>query len=395
MSKAAARKTSVCWLSSARYSQPLDAANARKWQLLAGLDYDISVIGFATSWRGQSFHEQVAFILLPQTPFSPLRYLAFFVLTPPLLLWLLLRGRADITVAHSPFEGAVGAWVKLLTRLLGHSPKLIVENHNNFEVDVFLQRRVPFPGVFRALMLAAARFAFRHADALRVVSSTTSERAAAFSPHLPQVRFMTWSDTDVFRDMPREIPANEAVDVVYAGVLRHGKGVHHLLTAFAALGHDRARLRIVGGVANADYAAKLHELARELGMEERVTFVGAVSQRDLARHFASARVMVLPSLSEGLPRVIVEAMLCATPVVATRISGIPDIIRNGETGLLIAPDDADDLLRALREIYAMDVTPMASAARAFALNFFSPQKYADGYRQLFELVPPPDAKKLS
>lgn len=381
----ARHRLQVCWLSSARYSQPLDSTSARKWQLLAGLPgYEIRVIGFATSSRARHFYEHVDFFLLPQLPLSLLRYLTFFVMAPLLLGWLTMRRRADIIVAQSPFEGAVGAGVKLLGRLIGRPPRLIIENHNNFEVDLFLQRHVPLPGLYRAMMMACARLAFRQADAIRVVSSTTAERCRAFAPQLPQVRFMTWSDTEVFRRTPRQIPAEQAVDIVYAGVLRPGKGVHHLLDAFARLDHPQARLQLVGAPANADYAAALHRQARELGISQRVQFVGAVSQSRLAEYFAAARVMVLPSLSEGLPRVIVEAMMTGTPVIGTRVSGIPDIIRDGENSLLISPDDADDLLRALRQIFTLDVTAMAAKARSFALDFFSPAKYAAGYQELFE-----------
>ena len=387
------RRIQVCWLSSARYNQPLGSTNARKWRLLADLPgYEIRVIGFAASARGRHFHESVGFFLLPQLPLSLLRYLTFFALAPLLLGGLCLRRRADIIVAQSPFEGAVGVGVKLLGGLIGRKPRLIIENHNNFEVDLFLQRTVPLPSLYRALMLACARFAFRHADADRTVSSTTAERSRAFAPRLPQVRFMTWSDTDVFRQTPRKLPAEQAVDIVYAGVLRHGKGVHHLLDAFARLDHPQARLQLVGAPVNADYAKALQAQARELGISQRVDFVGAVSQKRLAEYFAAARVMVLPSLSEGLPRVIVEAMMTGTPVIGTRISGIPDIIQDGENSLLIAPDDADDLLRALRQIYALDVTAMAAKARAFALDFFSPEKYAAGYQELFETAMRPPSK---
>ena len=388
------RSIQVCWLGSARYSQPLDSTSARKWQLLAGLaGYEIRVIGFATSSRARHFHQHVGFYLLPQLPLSLLRYLTFFVLAPLLLGWLVARGRVDIIVAQSPFEGAVGALVKRLGRLIGRSPRLIIENHNNFEVDLFLQRRVPLPGVYRALMMAFARFAFRNASALRVISSSTAQRARHFAPELPQVRFMAYSDSDSFRRAARDEPLSHTQDIVYAGVLIPRKGVHHLLAAFAKLDQPTAKLYLVGHAENADYARKLRGLAQELGISQRVQFVGAVSQSRLAEYFARARVMVLPSLSEGLGRVIIEAMLVGTPVIGSRVGGIPDIISDGENGLLVEPDDADDLLRALRQIYASDVTAMAEKARAFALDFFSPDKYAAGYRQLFEtaLRPPADS----
>ncbi len=378
-----AKKTTVCWISSARYSQPLDATSARKWQLLAALsDYEIRVIGFSESLRPRIFHEHVHFYLLPQPPTAPLRYLCFFSLAPLLLLILLLQRRADILVAQSPFEGALGAAATLLAR----RPRLIVENHNNFEQDLFLQREIPLKWLYRALMLAAARFAFRQAAAVRVISTSTAQRARHYAPHLPQVRFMTFSDTDVFEKLERRVPVEAAQDIVYAGVLIPRKGLHHLLTAFAALEQPSAQLYLVGHAENADYAAALKKQAQALGIDGRTHFVGAVSQRELAGYFATARVMVLPSLSEGLGRVVVEAMLLGLPVIGSRVGGIPDMIQPGENGWLVAPGDEADLTAALEEVYRADVATMGENARAFAQDFFSPAKYAAGYQQLFEVA---------
>ncbi len=380
-------KNTVCWVSSARYSEPLDAVNARKWQLMAELrDYEIRVIGFSTSLRPRRFHEQARFYLLPQPAMAPLRYLVFFTLAPLLLSFLLLRYRGEIIVAQSPFEGAIGAAVKRLVHIFGARPRLIVENHNNFEEDLFLQRKVPLDGLYRRLMLAAARYAFRWADALRVISSSTAERARHYAPGLPQARFMTFSDTEVFRRAERRIPVEKAGDIVYAGVLIPRKGVHHLLNAFAELDEPGAQLHLVGKAENSDYSAALQKQAKELGIGERVHFCGAVSQSELAQYFAAARVMVLPSLSEGLGRVVVEAMLLGTPVIGSRVGGIPDMIQHGENGLLVEAGDEADLTAALRQIYRLDVKTMGENARAFATEFFSPRKYVEGYRQLFELL---------
>jgi len=380
-------KTTVCWVSSARYSKPLDAVSARKWQLLAELrGYEIRVIGFSTSLRPRRLHESAHFYLLPQPPTSPLRYLSMFTLAPLLLAYLALRYRGRIIVAQSPFEGAIGAAVKRFVRIFGLRPRLIIENHNNFEEDLFLQRRVPFEGLYRRLMLAAARYAFGRADILRVISTSTAERARHYAPSLPQVRFMTFSDTDIFRRTARRIPVEEAVDIVYAGVLIPRKGVHHLLNAFAQLDEPSAQLRLVGKAENSDYAAALQKQAAELGIEKRLRFHGGVSQAELAQVFAGARVMVLPSLSEGLGRVAVEAMLLGTPVIGSRVGGIPDLIRPGENGILVEAGNEADLARALQQMYRADVKAMGESAREFAMEFFSPEKYVDGYRQLFELA---------
>lgn len=380
------RKT-VCWISSARYNDPLEVTTARKWEMMAELtDYDIRITGFSTSLRPHRFTEHVHFYLIPQPPTSILRYLTIFTLSPLLLLYLVLRHDGRILVAQSPFEGAIGAWVKLVSRLFGKRLFLIIENHNNFEEDVFLQRNIPLKGMYKAIMLGLARFAFRHGDAVRVISSSTIARAKHYAPDLPQVRFMTWSNTDIFQQTQRTVPINAAQDIVYAGVLIPRKGVHHLLTAFAQLDHPSAQLYLVGHPENAAYTSELEQQAQDLGIRERVHFVGNVTQQGLADYFAKARVMVLPSLSEGLGRVVVEAMLLGTPVIGSRVGGIPDMITDGENGYLIEPDDVGSLTDALRKIYEADVKQMGDSARYFAQDFFSPEAYVEGYRTLFDMT---------
>ena len=378
----------VCWLSSARYLQPLDATTARKWHMLAkGLKVDMRIIGFSESIRPRRFTEHVHFYLLPQPPTSILRYLTIFLLMPLLASWLVVRHDVQVFVAQSPFEGAVGAVAKRLFAVFGRRIDLIVENHNNFEEDVFLQRRIVFMGLYRRLMLAAARYAFYHADALRVISSSTAERAQYYAPKRPMVRFMTWSDTDIFLNTPRSVKLSDTYDIVYAGVLIPRKGVHHLLAAFAQVDCPQANLYLVGHPENATYTAELKAQAQELGISEQVFFVGGVSQAELAAYLSRARVMVLPSLSEGLGRVVVEAMLCHTPVIASRVGGIPDMIRGGENGYLVPPEDVDALHNALQQIMDTDdIEAMGKNAYQFATDFFSPQAYVDGYRQLLRIV---------
>jgi glycosyltransferase involved in cell wall biosynthesis len=380
-------KKTVCWISSARYNDPLETTTSKKWRMMAELhDYDIRITGFSTSLRPHYFNEHVHFYLIPQPPTSILRYLTIFALSPLLLLYLVFRYDGKILVAQSPFEGAIGAFVKGVSRLFGKKLWLIIENHNNFEEDVFLQRDIPLMGVYRKVMLALARLAFRHGDAVRVISSSTIERATHYAPDLPQVRFMTWSDTDIFQNTQRTIPVEDAQDMVYAGVLIPRKGVHHLLTAFSKLEHSTAQLHLVGHPENEAYAEQLQQQAQELGIADRVQFVGNVSQQGLADYFAKSRVMVLPSLSEGLGRVVVEAMLLGIPVIGCRVGGIPDMITDGENGYLVEPDDVNSLAEALQKIYSDDVKTMGSTAQNFAQDFFSPEQYVAGYQQLFEMA---------
>lgn len=380
------KKHALLWLSTTRYTAPLDPTSAKKWALLAeGLSHEIYVIAFSGRAFPRQRREQARFLLLPTASLAPLRYLTFAFLAPCVALWLILRHRVRVVIAQSPYEGAIGALLKSLLRLFGVRLALIVENHNNFEEDVFLQRRIPFQRLYRTLMHALASFAFRHADAVRVISTSTHERALAYAPHAPQVRFMAWTDSEAFRNATRHAPPSACELWVYAGVLIPRKGVHRLLEAFATLPYGT--LALVGGEENASYARELREQARTLGIAERVAFVGTVDQATLADYFCKARAMVLPSLSEGLGRVIVEAMLCGTPVVASAVGGIPDLVRDGENGYLVPPDDSASLALRLLQLYeSADVDALGAQAQTFANAYFSPQAYLEGYQQLIALA---------
>ena len=93
---------------------------------------------------------------------------------------------------------------------------------------------------------------------------------------------------------------------------------------------------------------RLESLAEKLGVADRVVFTGAVPPAELAAIYREADMLVLPSVSEATPLVVPEAMACGTPVVATRIAGLPTLVRDLENGFLVKPGDAGQLAVALR-----------------------------------------------
>ena len=377
----------ICWLSSGAYTNPLNETEVKKWQLLAGgLQQPIHLIGFASGWRPQTFYEHITFHLLPRPSISVLRYLSYYLFAPWLALWLVWRSHVGVFIAQSPYEAVAGTFAKQVSRLFGQQIRLIVENHNNFEEDLFLQRNIRFRGMFVWFMRRAAHYSLRSADALRSVSSSTEEQLRQYAPSTPLMRFMAWSDAAVFLEQERLVAIEDTRDIVYAGVLIPRKGVHILLEAFAGLPTD-AQLYLVGKAENEDYAQELAQQAQQLGIAERVHLVGAVTQSVLAAYFAKARVSVLPSLSEGLGRVVVESMLCGTPVIGSNVGGIPDLIQDRENGYLVRPNDVASLRQALTKILNQeDIGVMSEQARAFAQTVFTPDAYLDHYCELLQLA---------
>jgi glycosyltransferase involved in cell wall biosynthesis len=140
--------------------------------------------------------------------------------------------------------------------------------------------------------------------------------------------------------------------LLYVGRLVDGKGLELLFESIAALKKARPRLalRVVGGGDRA-YLAVLEALVRRLGLEATVTFAGVVANGPLLwDEYLQAGVFVLPSLSEGFPRVVYEAMATATPMVVTDVGSVARVVRAGVDGVIVPPGDEARLRAAIAEL---------------------------------------------
>jgi glycosyltransferase involved in cell wall biosynthesis len=128
--------------------------------------------------------------------------------------------------------------------------------------------------------------------------------------------------------------------------------------------------------------SSIERLARELGISERVTLTGFLA--DSRPVYAAADVIALSSLSEGSPNALLEAMAAGVPVVATAVGGIPEIVTNEETALLVAPRSPEALAAAIRRVFA---EPEASRARADRAGIIVASRYSpsERVRKLAEL----------
>jgi len=154
----------------------------------------------------------------------------------------------------------------------------------------------------------------------------------------------------------------------YLGRLKRYKGVHHVIQAFAAMGHTDARLEIAGA---GDYRPSLERLAASLDLGERVRFLGRVSEEEKLRLLRRAWALVFASPKEGWGITNLEAASCGTPVVASNSPGIRESVRDGETGYLVAHGDVGAMASAMGRIAgdASLVAQLGTHARRFAETF--------------------------
>jgi len=136
--------------------------------------------------------------------------------------------------------------------------------------------------------------------------------------------------------------ATRGKEILFVGRLSAVKGVQYLIRAMKQV-QDKipdARLIIVG---DGEEREMLETLSIHLDIQRYVQFIGVVPHEKVKTFMQQADIFVLPSLSEGFPNVILEAMACGLPVIASRVGGIPDIITNTTNGYLVEAKDSDDL----------------------------------------------------
>lgn len=164
-------------------------------------------------------------------------------------------------------------------------------------------------------------------------------------------------------DLDSYLPRRELVDgrptILAVGQLKEKKGFRHLVDACRILesgGHDVV-CEIIG---EGPLRSALEEQIRDLGLEDRVRLLGARDHREVIERMRDASVFALPSIvtadgdRDGIPNVILEAMAVGLPVVSTRVSAIPEVVIEDETGILVDPGDPEALADALADLLTDD-----------------------------------------
>jgi len=187
---------------------------------------------------------------------------------------------------------------------------------------------------------------------------------------------------------PVDHPPESPNTILFAGRLSREKGVHVLLEAMPAV--LRARPHAVLDVAgDGPRRPDLERQARRLGITSSVRFLGPRSPCELHELYERARVFALPTLwMENCPISVLEAMAHSRPVVATRVGGLPELVRDGETGFLFERGNPTDLATRILEVLAAPARARAFGDRAAALHreLYSPRVHARRLAALYSTV---------
>jgi glycosyltransferase involved in cell wall biosynthesis len=336
-----------------RYSLPLSEALGRKFDALRE-EFDLRVLGSAAP--GSPTHDATFELVAPVRP-RVLDGPLFYALLPFRIAGLLRAFRPQIVFAQSPFEGAAA----LLARRLARVPtKVVVELHGDWRASTRLygsQAR----GLLGALGDRIAARAVRRADAVRALSGFTVGLAREYGVE-PAAVFTTYSDLSAFTATPRS-PLPERPTALFVGVLERYKNIDGIAAAWrlAAPRVPGAQLRLVG---RGLHVPLVEQLVAEL--PEQTSWTPALTAPEVVEALDEATLLLLPSRSEGTPRIIIEAFARGRAVIAARRGGMPDLVRDDVEGYLVDPDDAAGIAEALVRLLGDPVLARRLGEAAFA-----------------------------
>jgi glycosyltransferase involved in cell wall biosynthesis len=194
-------------------------------------------------------------------------------------------------------------------------------------------------------------------------------------------------DLDRFHSEQTDAPREDRY-ILFVGRIAEPKGLDVLLHAASSVlaGNPRLRVAIVG---DGPLKTAMQSLAFQLGIQDKTVFLGAKRPEEVAALLRGCEVFVLPSRAESFGIVILEAMACKRPVIATTVGGIPEIITNGENGLLVPPDDATALAGALRRVLSDKALQDMIAFNAYRTvrDQFAFDRTASAYERAFNVSP--------
>ena len=295
----------------------------------------------------------------------------------PTLLKLLKREKIDIIHA---FFGLPSGVLSYSAKKFFHVPYMI--RMGGSDVPGFNPHRFNFS--LRALKPILLKV-WQNAAILVAVSDGLRRLALKADPNANIMVIPNGIDIEEFRPLSKG--KNEENHILFVGRLdSYRKGVHFLLQALKKLNEEKlpCKLTIIG---DGPYRPRLEKLARALNLRN-TEFLGHIPNERLPVYYNQADMFVLPSCAEGMSNVILEAMACGLPVIATNVGGNPELVENEETGLLVPPENVEALHASFKKLLSDKKLRerMGSSGRKKVEEYFTWDRIAGEYLKLYESI---------
>ena len=266
--------------------------------------------------------------------------------------------------------------------------KIVVETHGDFIETLSLEKNLVLPRLYKKLFYIMAKYSIGKSNIIRAVSSSTEQQVLDIDSSKSVVRFPAWIDFKDFQNIEPKPFSKDKFNILFIGSVTDRKKPHMIIEAIQRINDKSYHLSIVGPAPNEKYFKELKDLIDKSDLQNQVSLIGPVDRESVKDYYSTSNLMILPSISEGLARVIFESQVAMCPVLVTDAPGMSDIVIDGQTGYVFESNNLDNLVSKIEYIKNNheEVSFIAKNARGFILSNYSEDNFKFSFKKLFDTV---------
>ena len=266
--------------------------------------------------------------------------------------------------------------------------KIVVETHGDFIETLSLEKNLVLPRLYKKLFYIMAKYSIGKSNIIRAVSSSTEQQVLDIDSSKSVVRFPAWIDFKDFQNIEPKPLSKDKFNILFIGSVTDRKKPHMIIDAIQGINDKSYHLSIVGPAPNEKYFKELKDLIDKSDLQNQVSLIGPVDRESVKDYYSTSNLMILPSISEGLARVIFESQVAMCPVLVTDAPGMSDIVIDGQTGYVFESNNLDSLslkIEYIKNNYE-EASLVAKNAKGFILSNYSEDNFKFSFKKLFDTV---------
>lgn len=374
---------SVLFIAPTTYQLPLDNNMKKKFEYLSQV-CNLNVVAFANEKKEINF-ENTSLYFFKKTKSRFYNYFKILIVSLFSISKIIRNNNIEIVC----FQDPVSSFLSMLIVKSRHkNVKIIVETHGDFIETLGLEKNLLFPGVYKYIFMTLSKYTINNADIIRAVSSSTEAQVREINKEKSIVRFPAWVDFDDFKDIQINRSAQEKFQILFIGSVTDRKKPHLIVEAMNLLNKNNIEFLIVGPTPNLKYLDSLKSLISSYALDDNVKFFGSVDRKRVKSFYSEVNLMILPSVSEGLARVIFESQATACPVLVTDAPGMGDIVIEGQTGYIFESNSIESLASKIKEVEENyeEAAHIGNNAKDFILSNYSAENFKFSFKKIFDTV---------
>ncbi len=265
--------------------------------------------------------------------------------------------------------------------------KIVVETHGDFINTIGLEKNLLIPKFYTLIFSYLAKYSIKNADLIRSISDFTEKQALNFGYKGLFVRFPAWINIDNYLNADTKRLSTGTFKIIFVGSVTERKNPKIIIESLETIDEDIS-FEIIGQTPNLKYLKELNKLIASSKHAKSITMTPFIKAEELILKYSSANLFILPSKSEGLGRVIIEAQSTACPVLVSSNTGMTDLIIENETGYIFENNNKNDLTKKIQ--YIIDnyesALQIGLNSKDFVKENQSVTNFEFGYKKLIDLV---------